>query len=644
MSNRPPDSSRLPIPLILGSLVAIALAGWWLWRPGPPELPKKAVPPVAGPVEVADRLPAAAIPGVKAPAKPPPPADGYAGSRTCALCHSDIAAQFSGHSMAQSLASLAEARVIEDYEQQTRFTKGGCEYRVERADDGVYHHESLIDSEGEVYNQRVEVQYVVGSGQRGRSYFIDRGGVMFLSPISWYSQQNRWDLSPGYPERNHLRFERPVSGRCLGCHAGRVNVEPGENDRFLHPSVRETAISCERCHGPGKAHVEYHRAASTPATPDPIVNPAQLSPSKREAVCNACHLQGLDEVRRYGRTDFDFRPGMDLGEIWSIFVEGTGVTATGETSAVSHVQQMQSSRCYLESQGKLGCISCHDPHRLAPEESRAAEFNAKCADCHTTRTCSLPEAERLAAPAAGSCISCHMPRLGSHDVPHTTQTDHRILRKPGQSGEDKASESPPQRDGESSETSEELQIFDLAEVPLDRFAHDRAVGITLAARAEQAQDKERAARAVKLLAPISAADPLDGAVADAYGIVLALTGEVNLAIETWKGALRANTRNEALLYSLGLAYFSAGEHAEAMQYFDRLVTVNPHRSDYQGQRARLLLANGKTREAIETANFARELNPSMPLVYEWLAFACEQTGDRVSAERYRALQKRVQRK
>jgi len=141
-----------------------------------------------------------------------------------------------------------------------------------------------------------------------------------------------------------------------------------------------------------------------------------------------------------------------------------------------------------------------------------------------------------------------------------------------------------------------------------------------------------------------AANPLDGAVADAYGIVLALTGEVNLAIETWKGALRANTRNEALLYSLGLAYFSEGEHAEAMQYFDRLVTVNPHRSDYQGQRARLLLANGKTREAIETANYARELNPSMPLVYEWLAFACEQSGDPASAERYRALQKRVQRK
>jgi tetratricopeptide (TPR) repeat protein len=237
-----------------------------------------------------------------------------------------------------------------------------------------------------------------------------------------------------------------------------------------------------------------------------------------------------------------------------------------------------------------------------------------------------------------------MPRLGSHDVPHTTQTDHRILRKPGPRSDSNTPDVPPKSESEGADTPEELKIFDLAEVPLDRFARDRAVGIALAARAEQAQDKDRAARAVKLLAPISAADPLDGAVADAYGIALALTGEVNLAMETWKGALRANTRNEALLYSLGLAYFTAGEHAEAMQYFDRLVTVNPHRSDYQGQRARLLLANGKIREAIDTASYARELNPSMPLVYEWLAFACEQSGDRASAEQYRALQKRVQRK
>jgi hypothetical protein len=629
---------------MLGTLVLISLCGWWMWRAAPPELPKKVVPQVAGTEEGAAKSQAPEAVGVQAPAKPTPVPDGYAGSRACAVCHADIAVQFSGHSMAQSLASLAEARVIEDYTQNTSFNKGGCEYRVERAEDGVYHHESLLDADGQVYDQRVEVQYVVGSGQRGRSYFIDRGGVMFLSPISWYSQQNRWDLSPGYPDRNHLRFERPVSGRCLGCHAGRVNVEPGENDRFLHPSVRETAISCERCHGPGKAHVEHHRAASTPTTPDPIVNPAQLSPSKREAVCNACHLQGIDEVRRYGRTDFDFRPGMELGEVWSIFVDGAGVNAEGQTTAVSHVQQMHASRCYIGSEGKLGCISCHDPHRLAPEETRAAEFNAKCADCHSTRACSLPEPDRLAAPAAGSCVACHMPRLGSHDVPHTTQTDHRILRKPGPRSDSNTPDVPPKSESEGADTPEELKIFDLAEVPLDRFARDRAVGIALAARAEQAQDKDRAARAVKLLAPISAADPLDGAVADAYGIALALTGEVNLAMETWKGALRANTRNEALLYSLGLAYFTAGEHAEAMQYFDRLVTVNPHRSDYQGQRARLLLANGKMREAIDTASYARELNPSMPLVYEWLAFACEQSGDRASAEQYRALQKRVQRK
>ncbi|MFN8855478.1 MAG: tetratricopeptide repeat protein [Planctomycetaceae bacterium] len=644
MPDRSAESSRSLLPVVVLGLVALLGAiGWWLWQAVPPEIPRKEAKPsspAAGTAPTASPPATLSVPALPKPEKPEPPPEGYVGSRSCAVCHSEIAEQYAGHSMSQSLAAMADARVIEDYDQNVTFTKGGCEYRVEPGDDGIYHHERLVDGEGQVYDQRVEVQYVVGSGQRGRSYFIDRGGVMFMSPISWYSQQNRWDLSPGYTDRNHLRFERPVSGRCLGCHAGRVNAEAGENDRFNHPTIREAMISCERCHGPGKEHVAYHRSSPTPEGPDPIVNPAQLPPSKREAVCNACHLQGIEEVRRYGRTDFDFRPGMDLGEVWSIFVEGTGVNASGETTAVSHVQQMHASRCYLGSEGKLGCITCHDPHRLAPEETRAAEFNQKCATCHATQKCALPEAEQQAPPATGSCVACHMPRLGSHDVPHTTQTDHRILRRRPSPGEPSAK--PVSEDD--AKTPENLQIFDLAEVPLDQFAKDRALGIALAARAEQAQDKDRAARAIALLGPVSAADPLDGAVADAYGISLALTGEVGQAIETWKAALRANTRNEALLYSLGLAYFTAGEHAEAMQYFDRLVTVNPHRSDYQGQRARLLLANGKTREAIETASYARELNPSMPLVYEWLAFACEREGDIASADRYRNLQKRVERR
>ena len=574
--------------------------------------------------------------------KPPVPAEGYVGSQACQGCHAEIAAAYAGHPMAQSASSAAEAPVVESYAPEVaRFSKGGCEYVAERTEEGVYHQELQRDEEGEVYAQRVEVQWAIGSGERGRSYFIDRGGILFLSPLSWYSQRRTWDLSPGFPERGHLRFERQVTGRCLHCHAGRVNRLPGVVERFAHPVVREGAISCERCHGPGREHVARHQGGAPNEGDDPIVNPRKLSSSQRESVCNQCHLQGLDEVLRYGRTDFDFRPGMNLGEVWSVFVEGTGVVASGQTTAVSHVQQMQASQCFQESDGRLGCISCHDPHRVPQPDERRDFFNSRCASCHSDRSCSLPVAERQANSAGDSCIDCHMPRLGAVDVPHTSQTDHRVLKRPTQP----APESEPSQPSTADPLKEtDMQIFDLAEVPLANSELDRAWGILLAGRAEQRQSTEVAQQALERLQRVWELDRGDGAVADAYGICLALTGEVEQAIEIWSRGLLANPRSESLLYSLGLAHFTAGRHAEAFRHFDRLVTVNPWRSDYQGQRARTLLALGQMPAALEAATAARELNPSLPLVYEWLVYASEQAGQPEQAARYRQLEQRIRRR
>lgn len=601
------------------ALAVLATALWWYWpAPAPPRKPD-----ATGGIPTSGSL----------PPKPKPVSEAFVGSQSCGSCHSEIAEQYVHHPMSYSFATIAEAAPLEDYSPERGFEKGGCRYWVELADDGVYHHESYSDSEGTLYDQRFEVQYALGSGQRGRSYFIDRGGLMFVSPISWYSFEKRWDLSPSYPERNHLRFERPVSGRCLGCHAGRIQTEPGQNDRFLHPAVREFAISCERCHGPGRDHVAWHRGRAETEGTDPIINPAKLSPSRRDAVCNQCHLQGADEVRRYGRGDFDFRPGMEIGDVWTIFVEGTGVETSGETAAVSQVQQMYASRCYMGSSGQLGCITCHDSHHVPPPAERESSYNQKCASCHDTRGCSLAQPQRLAVSPTDSCIHCHMPRLGANNVPHTTQTDHRILRVSGSASADlQEDESPAAR------------IFDLEFVPLEEFDLNRALGIHAANLAEGMNSAEQARKAIEQLKPVYQRDTGDVAVADAYGLCLALTGELQQAIDVWRRALGSDTKHEGLLFSLGMAHFNRGEHHEALQYLDRLTAVNPWRSDYQGQRARVLMATGRLKEAIDIGMVAAELNPSLPLVYEWLAYACDQDKRPAEAERYRRLQQRAMRR
>ena len=94
--------------------------------------------------------------------------------------------------------------------------------------------------------------------------------------------------------------------------------------------------------------------ASGPSAPssDPMLDLSLLPPAQRDDICNQCHLAGDYQVLRSGRTHGDFRPGNHVGEIWTVFVSQT----TGDedtTISVSQVEQMQSSRCYVASGGKI---------------------------------------------------------------------------------------------------------------------------------------------------------------------------------------------------------------------------------------------------------------------------------------------------
>ena len=56
-------------------------------------------------------------------------------------------------------------------------------------------------------------------GGRGVAYLIERDGFLFQSPITWYSRERRWDLSPGY-EKSNVHFDRPIGPRA--CSATRT--------------------------------------------------------------------------------------------------------------------------------------------------------------------------------------------------------------------------------------------------------------------------------------------------------------------------------------------------------------------------------------------------------------------------------------
>lgn len=531
-----------------------------------------------------------------------PSAIGYVGSSQCTECHADIAEKFQRHPMARSISTVPGEIPIEDYVQNTSFSPDGPrEYGVEAVNGTIRHFEQYLDVDGNaIYRQSESVEFAVGSGQRGRSYLLNRDGLLFMSPVTWYSEGARWDLSPGYDPQAHPRFERRVADGCIACHAGTVRQERNGPHRFANEPFFEMAIGCERCHGPGKEHVDLQYKPYEVDRLDSIVNPGKLSPARRDSICFQCHLHGVNRVPRTGQSEFSFRPGSLLSDAWTVFVSSSSTAKNGDsTRAVSQVEQMHESVCFKRSNGQLGCVSCHDPHSIPSKAERVSFFQERCLSCHTeTNHCSLDRTTRLQISPEDSCIKCHMPKRDASDVPHTSQTDHRVLKHPQTNKSHQAiSGGPP-------------MPFSPEMFPVPRAEILRAEAIIFANFSEpMASDLSR--EAFRRLQQIDRFNEHDVALKNALGKTQVRIGQLDAGKDTLRRAFSELPGHESVIESLMQLNERSGELKMALAWAECFVKVNPSSSYGHSRLALLLMRLNQSQRAIKEAEVALKLNPLM---------------------------------
>jgi Tfp pilus assembly protein PilF len=532
------------------------------------------------------------------------PGVGYVGDAACARCHAEIARTYRNHPMGRSLHDLKLARIPDTA--PPAFQAQGLEYSVERRADRVFHKETRRDAGGRVVSEvEAEARYVIGSGEQALAFLLERGdGHLFQSPITWYSAKQRWDLSPGY-EADNLHFERFIKPTCLFCHSNRFDHVEGTENRYRPPIFRGHAIGCERCHGPGELHVRQPEPAGDERPT--IVNPARLSPALREAVCQQCHLQGDIRIVRAGRRLEDFRPGLPLWAIESVFVTADKLD---QARFFGQVEQMTRSRCFRASSGRMGCISCHDPHALPDPGEKAAYYRDRCLRCHAEAGCSLPAPQRSSGGRDDRCIECHMPRSPNEQVPHTATTLHLIPRF-----KDRAGPAPdPRRPSGRSRRDAPLIHFHEDELdPGERSAVARDLGIALAlsSRAIPGMTAGAVSRmALPLLEASLRDDPADAPAWEAKGTALWQLGRRDESLTAFRTALAGAPDREATLVAAGTRAAQLRRRAEALDDFGRAVAINPWRSDYHQVIALLHLERQEWDAAIAAARDSLRLNPS----------------------------------
>jgi len=294
------------------------------------------------------------------------------------------------------------------------FSKGaltlrGQSYTV-RARDGQFF---VSESELTGKPQEHRIEYTLGS-RRIQHYLttIDHGKMVVMAP-SWDVQRGEWFHNADIirPDEDDRVAVQQWNRSCVGCHVSRQDQHYDPATHTYATGWMDFGTSCERCHGPGEAHVKQPAART-------IVRPTRLDAPASTAVCAQCHSlrTAINPGYAAGNDYYDyFVPTLEYAPPARPHAsQDPPYWADGRPRRFSNDSiGLWQSACYLR--GGATCTTCHaDPH--LPDVDRnpmlaPAASNALCAKCHQPIAERVVDHSRHRAGSTGtSCVECHMPK------------------------------------------------------------------------------------------------------------------------------------------------------------------------------------------------------------------------------------------
>ncbi len=572
-------------------------------------------------------------------------APGYLPDTACAQCHQAIAASYAEVGMAQSFAA-AERGVANLKLGTAQYTHPltGQKYRLDRHDGQLWFTQTQpASADSRAHQLKLRVDWALGSGHRAQSFVHQTAaGELYQLPVTWYAEKQGLAMSPGYEGRDHAGVERRLRRECMFCHNAYPDVAagsdtPGQPD--LYPQQLPEGIGCQRCHGPGAAHVQaVLEGRGLAAIHAAIINPAKLSWPQRNDVCFQCHLLPAVEMigaRRAGRGDYSFRPGEKLSDyLVHAEIVDDAMPQAERFQINHHGYRLLQSSCYLQSQGEMGCVTCHDPHVRRVGAAAIGWYREKCLHCHSDlrpdhgRTANTPE------PASDDrdCVRCHMPRRRTQDVVEASVTDHRIARGPFDAGQLLAARAPHQSD------IGDLQLFNApasmlsAEVAAYRALIALNNGSGVAATSALAQQLAKldavdaswwlqlaryqvahrqypqAGQSLALLPPVLRAST---SAQELAAMIEIGAGRINAGVTQLRKLARSPGFQPEMHYNLGLVERQRQHPGHSIAALRRAVEVRPLSAAAWYQLAKTLWMQGEGKAALQSLDRAQAIKPDL---------------------------------
>jgi predicted CXXCH cytochrome family protein len=562
---------------------------------------------------------------------------GYVDSATCAHCHEDIAKTYRQTGMGRSFHRADNVDRIEDFTTHNRLYNKASDryYKLVQRDGKLYEQRHQIGFEGKDTNlEEMQIDYVVGSGNHARTYLHRTNeGKLIELPVSWYSEMGGyWEMSPGYDNPDQQDFRRPIVFECMSCHNAYPSLGAAATtspDKNIFDEQIPEGIDCQRCHGPGGAHVRVAstKGASIESIRAAIVNPAKLSRDRQMDVCMQCHLETTSSelpgsLRKVDRVPFSYGPGQPLQD-YELFFDHKPGTGYDDRLEVAHqAYRLRKSACFLKSQ--MTCTTCHNPHQAARGEEAIEHYVAVCSSCHAdVHAAGIPGVIAPASKTTGTgptCLTCHMWKRRTSDSVHVVMTDHYIQKyKPKGDLLAPIDETSPAYRGEVIPYyPDSFVAIPDGELYLSIAQTENASNLEMGtSRLRQAMEKYKPDNAIFYFA---------------MGSAYAKSGKNKEAVPWFEEAIRRRPDYEQALRGLALTLAASGDLTRAAEVGEKAAATDHPDTTALTNLGSVYLHQGRNEDARRVIDRALRINPDLPDATTFLGLLASREGDVVRAE------------
>jgi DmsE family decaheme c-type cytochrome len=224
--------------------------------------------------------------------------------------------------------------------------------------------------------------------------------IAILALLSWFGGTNLTHFASAAQPQAAVSSQKQAvnpadyvgADTCATCHQGEVkdfNKDPHTNLALEHGGK---GVTCESCHGPGKAHVESGGDAAK------IFQFTKATPRQVEKNCQTCHVGEHPNSERTAH-------GQAL------------VSCIGCHS----IHKFEAQTPLLKTKQTTLCYQCHTDVKasfMQPFHHRVPEGLLKCTDCHNPHGTFQPKLLQTSATQDAICTKCHIENRGPFVFQH----------------------------------------------------------------------------------------------------------------------------------------------------------------------------------------------------------------------------------